>query len=356
MRKILSVAILFVSIAVTDSTLIFKGQAQSSTPATPSNAQKPKMNVAILIWDGVQIIDYTGPYEVLGTWRRRNVYTVAETSDPITTNMGMRVIPNYNFDNQPKPDILVIPGGGLWTNKSPLNNARVIKWIQDNARGAKYVLSVCGGALLLAKAGLLDGLEATTTAGGNIERLEELAPKAKVVVDKRFVDNGKIVTSAGLSAGIDGALHLVSILDGEGWAQRVALSLEYNWQPDSRYARANLADMKLPDAIGELLGQDAEPQSFKGNADNWEEKWIVPTTSSPKEMLEKVNKQWARDNKWLRQDLSKSSDASTSLWKFTDEKNQVWKGTAQVEPAGEAGKLLLTLKIVRINDSKQRPE
>src|SRR6476620_9005327 len=130
----------------------------TNTADAQINNQSPKTipNVAILIWNGVQIIDYTGPYEVLGSWHRHNVYTVAEATEPITTNMGMRVTPNYSCETQPKPDVLIIPGGGVWTEKGPLNNARIIRWIQDNAKDAKYVLSVCGGALLLAKAGLLD--------------------------------------------------------------------------------------------------------------------------------------------------------------------------------------------------------
>src|SRR2546423_395828 len=90
-----------------------------------TSVEKPKQNVAILIFDGVQIIDYTGPYEVLGSWRKRNVYTVAEKPDAITTNMGMRVVPNYTFENQPKPDIMIIPGGGV---KRQLDNQNVIKW------------------------------------------------------------------------------------------------------------------------------------------------------------------------------------------------------------------------------------
>src|SRR6476659_4023848 len=240
-KTLLSLASLFIL-----STLGFVNTGHSQTKSTSS---KTVPNVAILIWNGVQIIDYTGHYDFLGSWHLHNVYTVAETSEPITTNMGMRVTPNYSFENQPKPDVLIVPGGGIWADKGPLNNQRIIKWIQDNAKSSRYVLSVCGGALLLAKAGLLDGLEATTTAGGNIEKLKEFAPTAKIVTDKRFVDNGKVITSAGLSAGIDGALHLVSVMDGEGWAERIALSLEYNWQPTSKYARANLADMRLPGAI-----------------------------------------------------------------------------------------------------------
>src|SRR3982750_4324456 len=119
MKKVLAVMLLALAGAISTS----NAQSQAVT-------EKPKQNVAILIFDGVQIIDYTGPYEVLGSGRRRNVYTVAEKPDAITTNMGMRVVPNYTFENQPKPDIMIIPGGGV---KRQLDNQSVIKWIQESA-------------------------------------------------------------------------------------------------------------------------------------------------------------------------------------------------------------------------------
>jgi putative intracellular protease/amidase len=308
-------------------------------------AEKPKLNVAILIFEGVQIIDYTGPYEVLGSWRKRNVYTVAEKSDAITTNMGMRVVPNYTFANQPRPDILIIPGGGV---KQHLDNPAVIKWIQESAAQAKYVMSVCNGAFFLAKAGLLNGLEATTTAG-LIESLKRAAPKTKVVTDKRFVDNGKIITAAGLSAGIDGALHLIEKLDGKGWAQVIAYGIEYNWQPDSGFARAALADMVLPSSIYEPFYASAEPLSITGGRDDWEEKWSVASTSSPAEMLQRINEKWVAEAKWSKDDSVKASSGSVmaSRWKFTDNQGRAWKTTVSVEPLAEKDHLLVTLEIAR---------
>src|SRR5689334_16652280 len=117
--------------------VLFESLTTAEAQVNPTSSRSVP-NVAILIWNGVQIIDYTGPYEVLG--RRNNAYTVAETAEPITTNMGMRVTPNYSFENQPKPDVLIIPGGGIWADKGPLNNPRIIKWIQDNAKNAQHVL------------------------------------------------------------------------------------------------------------------------------------------------------------------------------------------------------------------------
>lgn len=338
------------------------GSSSSAWSQTTTTA-KPKLNVAILVFDGVQIIDYTGPYEVLGSWSRRNVYTVAEKPEAIKTNMGMRVIPNYTFENQPKPDIIIVPGGGSSEPGAEargvggqLENQNVIKWIQDNASQAKYVMSVCNGAFLLAKAGLLDGLEATTTAG-LIEKLKGVAPKTKVVSDKRFVDNGKIITTGGLSSGIDGALHLVEKLDGKGWAQVVAYGLEYNWQPEAGYARAALADMKLPQSIYDAFYPGADPVSFAGGVNVWEEKWGVSSASAT-ELLKLINEKWATDTKWKKAEAEKAVDAAArvSYWKLTDEKGQVWNGIVSLEPiATEKNRFLLTLKIARgnINASAQ---
>src|SRR5215213_2773637 len=313
-------------------------QTQAQEAAKP----KPKQNVAILIFDGVQIIDYTGPYEVLGGWGKRHVYTVAEKADPITTNMGMRVVPNYTFENQPKPDIIVVPGGGV---EAHLGNQKVINWVRESAGQARYVLSVCNGAFYMAKAGLLDGLEATTTAG-LIDKLAAMAPKTRVVRDKRYVDNGKIITAGGLSSGIDGALHLVEKVDGKGWAQVVAFGIEYDWRPEAGYARAAHADQKLPQKIYDAFYPGAEPLSFVGGVENWEEKWDVPSSSAP-ELLGRIGEKWATDARWAKADVVNASNAApTSVWKLTDEKGQVWEASATVEPAAN-NRLILTLKVVR---------
>jgi putative intracellular protease/amidase len=321
------------------------GYLVSSTKAVAQTTPSPtrKANVAILIFDGVQIVDYTGPYEVLGSWSRRNVYTVAEKATPITTHMGMRVVPNYTFENSPKPDILVIPGGG---NSDPgpkgrgvgaqLNNETLVRWIRESAAQSQYVMSVCNGAFLLARAGLLDGLEATTTAGMT-DLLQSVTPKARVVADRRFVDNGKVMTTAGLTSGIDGALHLVEKLDGLGWAQLIAKSIEYNWQPESRYARAALADMNLPDSIYEPIFPVGTPLLMHGGVDAWAEEWSVPLTpdSSASDVLKSINERWAKEKNWVRLNQDATHETDISVWKFTDRGGKSWIATASAE-ANEA--------------------
>jgi transcriptional regulator GlxA family with amidase domain len=194
-----------------------------------SEVQETKSaTVAILLFNGVEIIDYSGPWEVFGA-AGFVVHTVAPTSDPIKTAYGQRVLPDYALENAPRADIVVVPGGSI---SGALNDSRIIRWIQARSRDSQHVISVCNGAFLLAKAGVLDGLSATTVRGG-IDQLVTFAPKTKVVRGQRYVDNGKVITTAGLSAGIDGALHLVSKIKGKEAARSTASSLEYRWYEDS---------------------------------------------------------------------------------------------------------------------------
>src|SRR5204862_7733597 len=119
------------------------------------------------------------------------------------------------------------PGGGV---RNAIGNPALIKWVQTNAQKSKQVMSVCTGAFILSKAGLLDGLSATTIQHA-IDKLQKASPKTKVVHDQRYVDNGKVITTAGLSSGIDGAFHLVAKFNGAGDAQATALNMEYRWDP-----------------------------------------------------------------------------------------------------------------------------
>lgn len=180
--------------------------------------------VAILVFDHVEIIDYTGPYEMFGA-AGCDVFTVAATKDPIKTAMGMVVVPTYSFAGAPKADVLVIPGGGV---EKPCSHSATQRFIKEATAQNRYTLSVCNGAFILAHTGLLDGLSATTTKG-NIPKLAKQFPKLKVLGDRRYVDNGHIITAAGLSAGIDGALHVIEKLMGAEVANKVAAYEEYPW-------------------------------------------------------------------------------------------------------------------------------
>jgi len=189
-------------------------------------------NVAIVIFDDVEVLDFCGPFEVFSvTGRTRevrpfNVYTVAETLASVMTRGGMSVNPRYSIVDCPPPDIVVVPGG--YGTRRAMRSEALITWIRQMALRSEIIASVCTGSLVLGAAGLLDGLRATTHHSA-FDLLREAAPAAHVLEDVRFVDNGAVVTSAGISAGIDMALHLVARLLGEDAAWETAHYMEYDW-------------------------------------------------------------------------------------------------------------------------------
>ena len=191
-------------------------------------------NVAIVVFDDVEILDFCGPYEVFSVASRNcepaafSVYTVAPKKRPIMAINGLSVNPDFGFtDDAPSPDVLVVPGG-IGTRKM-MDDTDVLSWIRRQSKTAEIVSSVCTGALVLGRAGLLDGLEVTTHHTA-YDLLRNVAPSAIVREDCRFVDNGTLVTSAGISAGIDMSLHLVKRLAGEQVANATTQQMEYNLQ------------------------------------------------------------------------------------------------------------------------------
>ncbi|AWM39996.1 Isonitrile hydratase [Gemmata obscuriglobus] len=192
----------------------------------PDAHTRPRKNVAVYVHDGVELLDFAGPGEVFAaakSGRAFNVFTVAADAGPITSQGFLKVTPNYTFANCPKPDIVVLPGGNTG---HALKDPRLVEWVKKAAADAEVTLSVCTGAFILGKAGLLDGKEATTH-WASVERLEKEYTKVKVHANKRFVDNGKVVTAAGVSAGIDAALHVVEKLLGKEEAATTARYMEY---------------------------------------------------------------------------------------------------------------------------------
>lgn len=190
-------------------------------------------NVAIFIFDEVEVLDFCGPFEVFAVTGARqesqpfNVFTVAETIAPISARNGLSVNPKYSFANCPQADILIVPGG--YGTRPLINHQPTLDWIKAQAEHAELVMSVCTGALLLGKAGLLEGLSATTHWAA-MDLLRTAAPNATVQPDSRFVDNGKILLSAGISAGIDLSFHIVERLCGKDVAQETTRWMEYDWK------------------------------------------------------------------------------------------------------------------------------
>jgi putative intracellular protease/amidase len=312
-------------------------------------ADSPR-TVAVLLFNGTQIIDIAGPWEVFGT-AGFLVHTVAEKLEPLTMVFGQKVLPDYTFENSPKADILLVPGGGV---SEPMKNPRLIQWIQAKAKDVTHVMSDCTGAFLLGKAGLLAGQTATATYGTVDDLLT--FPNTKVVYDQRYVDNGKTITVAGLSSGIDGALHLVSKMLGRGEAQSVALAMEYHWDPDSKYARGALADRYLPDGLA--FGK-AKILSTEGNTDHWETRILVSEPRSSAEIMNLLRNRIASFTSTSGMSnaiphirgtrLSPvSANQSEIRWKFTDDQGRGWSGLGVVEAApDDKGKFAVTLKLAR---------
>jgi putative intracellular protease/amidase len=232
--------------------------------------------------------------------------------------MGMNIIPSYSFTDMPTPDIIVIPGGEI---TRAMMNDKITNWIISTGEKSEKILSVCTGAFLLAKTGLLNGKTATTISG-LIEDFKIFAPQTKIVRDKKYVDNGKIITTAGLSSGIDGALHVVETLLGRDYALMIALNMEYNWDPDTKYARANMADKNLTNIFNlefcNNLPKTTEIAIIKNIGDNkvWEIKVALTTQASKKEMDEYIST-IVVGRGWRKSNFEDS-------WEFNDENNIVW--------------------------------
>lgn len=199
-------------------------------------------NVAILVFDDVEVLDFCGPFEVFSVCGQGSgesdfwVYTVAEKAT-ITARNGLSVNPRFALEECPPPEILVVPGGGGFDadgnpfgSRKEMNNPVLLDWLARMAKPADIVLSVCTGALILAQARLLEGL-AATTHHLSLDLLAEVAPNTKILSDQRIVDNGKVVASGGISAGIDAAFYVVARLLGEAKAQETADYMEYDWKP-----------------------------------------------------------------------------------------------------------------------------
>lgn len=190
-------------------------------------------NVAMFVYEGMEILDFSGPGEVFAAARPSDgafrVYTVAVTKDPILSQGFVKIQPEYTLADCPKPDIIVLPGGN---SRSSRENPEVINWLKAHASDLDAFVTVCTGAFILEKTGLLEGKKATTWYGA-IDRFREGAPKTEVLENVRWVDNGQIITTAGVSAGIDGALHMVEKLFGRETALATAKYMEYDkWKPE----------------------------------------------------------------------------------------------------------------------------
>ncbi len=206
-----------------------------------------RKRVGIVLFEDIEVLDFCGPFEVYSATRlneeeRREesspfeVLLVAEKPGAVTATGGMKVLSHYTFENCPRLDIIVVPGG--WGTRAELKNPIMLDWLRARAAEAETVAAVCTGSMLLGFAGLLDGLHATTH-WRSLDWMRESFPSVTVERGKHFVQDGKVFTSAGISAGIDMSLKVVAHYFGEGIARATARHMEYRY-PDSDARRIQI--------------------------------------------------------------------------------------------------------------------
>jgi transcriptional regulator GlxA family with amidase domain len=200
-----------------------------------------RRQVGILIFPDVEVLDFAGPFEVFSVTRlneecRREepspfeVKLIAESLEPVQASGGLRVLPDSDLPNCPLLDVLVVPGG--WGTRKEINNPRVIDWIAKQGKEVDTLASVCSGAMLLGRAGLLAGLRATTHWRA-LDWMRQSFPAVTVESNLHVVEDGRVLTSAGISAGIDMSLRVVARYYGEAVARATARHMEYPFPDDN---------------------------------------------------------------------------------------------------------------------------
>jgi len=189
--------------------------------------------IGIYLFDEAEELDWAGPWEVLATWSQfhpdeAETFTFARSDAPITCAKGLRVLPQYSWDNVPEMDVLVYPGGQ--GTRNDLQDEEIHKWLRGLSEQKVLITSVCTGSLVLASAGLLDG-RPVTTHWASLDFLATLGEGLEVRADDRFVDSGEVITASGVSAGIDMALHLVARLESHERAVEVRRYIQYDPDP-----------------------------------------------------------------------------------------------------------------------------
>lgn len=226
------------------------------SPLSRGQSQDSPIKIAVLVYPGVELLDFSGPVEVFSNVRDFQVYLVS-TGDSVlaTKNNTLRFKPDYTITNAPQPDILVVPGAPLDPVVATYKNPAALAWINQVHQHTRVSMSVCTGAFIISKAGLTKGKTITSHAAV-LDSLSRFDRQTKVVRDTRFVEDGKLLTTAGISAGIDGALHVVDKLRGRDEALLVTRIMQYDkWQPDRGIiiGKSKSSSLRMPQKkIGKL--------------------------------------------------------------------------------------------------------
>jgi putative intracellular protease/amidase len=210
------------------------------------------VNIAIPIFDGLTALDAVGPYEVLSRLPGATVHFIAATPGPKRTETSMlALLADEALDELPDPEVIVVPGG--YGTRALMSDETMLGWLRHAHAGSQWTTSVCTGSLLLAAAGILDGLEATT----HWMVLETLREYGATPVSRRVVQQGKVITAAGVSSGIDMALTLAALIAGEQYAQAIQLGIEYDPQPPFNSGSTSTAPPEIVELMRANAGQMA---------------------------------------------------------------------------------------------------
>ena len=263
----------------------------------------PRPSVGIFLFNGADVMDVSGPlsvFELAGF----QVVTFAKQKEMTRIGMNLEFMPDYAMESLPAIDVLVLPGGGL--AESNPGDKQVIDFLKQRKDSTDVILSVCSGAFFLGEAGLLDDKQSTTFAG-LLPRLESQYPKSKVLNDVKYTDNGQIVTSAGLSSGIDASFHVVSKLYGVGRAQEIANHMEYPWKREHDYARSQLAINYMSNIQGLVQLFSTDFHYSQGDHNEWECRYRLTTQLSSKQIKALIEKELSKSDQWISKISNKNS-------------------------------------------------
>jgi len=274
------------------------------------SGQEPRArNIAFLVWEGVELIEFAGPAQMFYFTPGYREYTVSETRKPIHSYF-VTMTPEYTYDDCPKPDVIVIPAGGRHARSDKL-----YQWLQKYVPQAEAVLSVCNGSVILANSGVLDG-QAATTPMGNLDDLRIVGKDVTPLLGRRFVESGKFVTCDSYYAGVDGALHLIAKLSGEDAARASARRNLYDWHPETFAAQEGVVPQSRRYEVYKILsreGVEAGVDAYRQMAASGEPGYTPP--------LDRVNEEDGfRWSMWNLLDMRRYEDAlkmarfSTIVW------------------------------------------
>jgi len=219
----------FLAMVLVAGMVSMSAAAQQEDGDSEETSSSDERTIGILLYDGFEALDVYGPVEMWGNVRQLELVTVAEEAGPIDSAQGTQTIATYSFEDCPELDILLVPGG-MGTMRE-LNNEAMLEFIREQHEQTEVTTSVCSGSALLAKAGVLDGKKATSNKV-YFSFATNQSDKVDWIYEARWVDDGNVVTSSGVTAGMDMALHLVRRMYGDETAQKIADATEYVWNSD----------------------------------------------------------------------------------------------------------------------------